>query len=107
VVNNDGGGIFSMLEQAAFAGPSGPFERVFGTPHGADLRHLAAAARIPYTSLERPADLAAVMSGPGLRVVEVRTSRAAGAALRARLREACAGAAAAAPSRQPAGRPGR
>ncbi len=34
VVNNDGGGIFSTLEQAAFAGP---FERVFGTPHGADI----------------------------------------------------------------------
>jgi 2-succinyl-5-enolpyruvyl-6-hydroxy-3-cyclohexene-1-carboxylate synthase len=107
VVNNDGGGIFSMLEQAAFAGPSGPFERVFGTPHGADLRHLAAAARLPYTSLERPGDLAAVMSGPGLRVAEVRTSRAAGAALRARLQEACGGAAAAAPFWQPAGRSGR
>ena len=34
VVNNDGGGIFSTLEQAAFPGP---FERVFGTPHGARL----------------------------------------------------------------------
>ncbi len=34
VVNNDGGGIFSTLEQAAFPDP---FERVFGTPHGRDL----------------------------------------------------------------------
>ena len=31
VVNNDGGGIFSTLEQAAFPDS---FERVFGTPHG-------------------------------------------------------------------------
>src|SRR6185437_16311885 len=40
VVNNDGGGIFSDLEQAAF---TGPFERLFGTPHGTGLDHLAAA----------------------------------------------------------------
>ncbi len=65
VVNNDGGGIFSTLEQAAFSGPSGPFERVFGTPHDADLGHLAAAARLPYTRLERPGDLPAALSGPG------------------------------------------
>ena len=32
VANNDGGGIFSTLEQAAVPAP---FERVFGTPHGA------------------------------------------------------------------------
>jgi 2-succinyl-5-enolpyruvyl-6-hydroxy-3-cyclohexene-1-carboxylate synthase len=88
VVNNDGGGIFSTLEQAAFNGPSGPFERVFGTPHDADLEHLAAAARLPYTRLERPGDLAAVVGEPGLRVAEVRTSRVAGAALRASLSEA-------------------
>jgi 2-succinyl-5-enolpyruvyl-6-hydroxy-3-cyclohexene-1-carboxylate synthase len=100
VVNNDGGGIFSTLEQAAFSGPSGPFERVFGTPHDADLGHLAAAARLPFARLERPGDLPAALSGPGtanpagLRVVEVRTDRAAGAALRARLQQA-AGAAAA------------
>jgi 2-succinyl-5-enolpyruvyl-6-hydroxy-3-cyclohexene-1-carboxylate synthase len=108
VVNNDGGGIFSTLEQAAFNGPSGPFERVFGTPHDADLEHLAAAARLPYTRLERPADLLAALSGPGtadppggggLRVIEVRTGRAEGAALRARLQQAAA-AAVTAPSRR-------
>ena len=91
MVNNDGGGIFSLLEQAAFGGP---FERVFGTPHGADLRHLAAAAGLPYTRLEHPKDLAGAISGTGLRVVEARTTRDAGTALRARLRETCAAAAA-------------
>ena len=84
VVNNNGGGIFSELEQAAIPGP---FERVFGTPHGADLGQLAAAAGLPYALLEDPADLPGVLAGRGLRIIEVRTDRAAGAALRARLRE--------------------
>lgn len=88
VVNNDGGGIFSTLEQAAYPGP---FERVFGTPHGADLSRLAAAAGLPYQRLDQAGDLRAALSGTGLRVVEVRTSRDAGAALRARLAEAAAG----------------
>jgi 2-succinyl-5-enolpyruvyl-6-hydroxy-3-cyclohexene-1-carboxylate synthase len=91
VVNNDGGGIFSDLEQAAFAGP---FERIFGTPHGADLASLARAARLPYARLDRPADLGPALAGRGLRVIEVRTERGGAAALRARLRSAAAEAAA-------------
>ncbi|MBV9382156.1 MAG: 2-succinyl-5-enolpyruvyl-6-hydroxy-3-cyclohexene-1-carboxylic-acid synthase [Streptosporangiaceae bacterium] len=83
VVNNDGGGIFSALEQAAFGGPDGPFERVFGTPHGADLAHLTAAFGVPYQLLDRPEDLVKALQGGGLRVIEVRTDRAAGTALRA------------------------
>jgi 2-succinyl-5-enolpyruvyl-6-hydroxy-3-cyclohexene-1-carboxylate synthase len=98
VVNNNGGGIFSDLEQAALAGP---FERVFGTPHGADLGSLARAARVPYTRLDRPADLPGALAGDGIRVVEVRTDRGTGAQLRAALRAACS--AAAAPGRPPRG----
>ena len=98
VVNNDGGGIFSLLEQAAFAGP---FERVFGTPHGADLGQLAAAARLPFTRLERVGDLPAALAGSGLRVVEARTDREVGAALRGRLQQAASAAAAAAASAAP------
>ena len=98
VVNNDGGGIFSLLEQAAFSGPGGPFERVFGTPHGADLGQLAVAAGLPYTRLQRLHDLPVALAGSGLRVVEARTDREAGAALRTRLQEAAAAAAAAAAS---------
>ncbi len=86
VVSNNGGGIFSDLEQAAL---DGPFERLFGTPHGADLSLLAAAAGLPYTRLERPADIPAILAGRGLRVAELRTSRPAAAALRAELRAAC------------------
>ena len=91
VVNNDGGGIFSDLEQAAFPVP---FERVFGTPHGADIGGLAAAAGLAYVRLERADELSAALAGGGLRVVEVRTQRAGAAALRAALREAGTAAAA-------------
>jgi 2-succinyl-5-enolpyruvyl-6-hydroxy-3-cyclohexene-1-carboxylate synthase len=96
VVNNDGGGIFSLLEQAAFPAP---FERVFGTPTGAALSQVAAAAGIPAVTLARASDLAGALKGEGLpgtgiRMVEVRTGRAAGTALRARLRAACTAAAA-------------
>jgi 2-succinyl-5-enolpyruvyl-6-hydroxy-3-cyclohexene-1-carboxylate synthase len=84
VVNNDGGGIFSMLEQAAFDG----FERLFGTPHNAALHHVAAAFGVPYHLLEHPEDLVKCLQGSGVRMIEVRTGRAAGAELRARLRTA-------------------
>jgi len=89
VVNNDGGGIFSTLEQAAF---SDSFERLFGTPHGAGLDHLAAAFGLPCQRLEQPEDLGKALPGAGLRIVEARTDRAAGAALRGRLRDVAAAA---------------
>jgi 2-succinyl-5-enolpyruvyl-6-hydroxy-3-cyclohexene-1-carboxylate synthase len=94
VVNNDGGGIFSMLEQAAFPGP---FERVFGTPHGARMAELAAAAGLPYRRIERSADLpmalhAAGSRGSGISLVELRTDRPGQAALRLRLAAATAAA---------------
>jgi 2-succinyl-5-enolpyruvyl-6-hydroxy-3-cyclohexene-1-carboxylate synthase len=89
VVNNDGGGIFAGLEPAGFPGP---FERVFGTPHGASIEHLAAAFGIPYTLAERPGDvakaLAAAVPGTGPQIVEARTARAGNAELRAAMRSA-------------------
>ena len=89
IVNNDGGGIFSTLEQAAFPGP---FERVFGTPHGTDFAALATAAGLPYTRLTSAADVPAVLAGSGLRIAELRTDRAGGTALRAAVSEACSAA---------------
>ena len=89
VVNNDGGGIFSTLEQAAF--PEA-FERVFGTPHGADLAALAAAAGVRYSRLSQASDLAGLLAGSGLQIAEVSTDRAEGAKLRAAIAEACAAA---------------
>jgi 2-succinyl-5-enolpyruvyl-6-hydroxy-3-cyclohexene-1-carboxylate synthase len=89
VINNDGGGIFSTLEQAGF---TDSFERLFGTPHGAGLDHLAAAFGLPYQRLDQPEDLGKALPGTGLRIVEAQTDRAAGAALRGRLRKAAAAA---------------
>jgi 2-succinyl-5-enolpyruvyl-6-hydroxy-3-cyclohexene-1-carboxylate synthase len=106
VVNNDGGGIFSTLEQASFPGS---FERVFGTPHGADVGHLAAAAGLPYQRITQfnqlvdqlapqPAgELAGALAGSGLRVVELRTSRPEAAELRNRLQQAATAAAVVSP----------
>jgi 2-succinyl-5-enolpyruvyl-6-hydroxy-3-cyclohexene-1-carboxylate synthase len=100
VVNNDGGGIFEGLEPARFKGDGageGPFERVFGTAHGASVERLSAAFGVPYALAERPGDLAkaaaAALPGTGPRIVEARTGRAASAALRARMLAAAAAAA--------------
>lgn len=62
VVNNRGGGIFSLLPQAAL---HGPFERVFGTPHQVDLEAVAAAHGVPYRRLDAAADLPKAMAGRG------------------------------------------
>ncbi|MEY9212614.1 2-succinyl-5-enolpyruvyl-6-hydroxy-3-cyclohexene-1-carboxylic-acid synthase [Thermobifida halotolerans] len=86
VVNNDGGGIFSGLEQAGHP----HFERVFGTPHGVSVEQVAATADLPYTRLEWATDLPKALLGEGLRLVEVRTDRAASARLRRALQDAVA-----------------
>jgi 2-succinyl-5-enolpyruvyl-6-hydroxy-3-cyclohexene-1-carboxylate synthase len=85
VVNNDGGGIFSLLPQAAL---NAPFERVFGTPHGVDIGYLAAATGTPYTLLTSIDDLPKAIRGEGPRIVEARTERAPNAAVHAAMREA-------------------
>lgn len=85
VVNNDGGGIFSLLPQASH--PES-FERLFGTPHGADLERMALAAGVPYVRLDRPDQLPQALHGEGLRLVEVPTDRAQNRALHARLQQA-------------------
>ncbi|MDI9581623.1 MAG: 2-succinyl-5-enolpyruvyl-6-hydroxy-3-cyclohexene-1-carboxylic-acid synthase [Thermobispora sp.] len=85
VVNNDGGGIFSLLPQAALRAP---FERVFGTPHGVDLGHVAAAHGLPYTLVGDIGELPRAIKGDGLRLVEVRTDRERNAAIHAAMRDA-------------------
>lgn len=85
VANDDGGGIFGLLEQG---GPehAAAFERTFGTPHGTDLAALCAAHGVAHTN-GLPADLDRPV---GLRVAEVRTDRAGLRALHTRIREAVA-----------------
>ncbi|WP_369275933.1 2-succinyl-5-enolpyruvyl-6-hydroxy-3-cyclohexene-1-carboxylic-acid synthase [Streptomyces sp. R11] len=85
VVNNRGGGIFSLLPQATL--PDG-FERVFGTPHNVDLSCLAKAHGVPHTLLRSPTALPQAIEGNGLRIVEARTDREANARVHEQLRQA-------------------
>jgi 2-succinyl-5-enolpyruvyl-6-hydroxy-3-cyclohexene-1-carboxylate synthase len=88
VLNDDGGGIFTLLEQGA-PEHSQSFERVFGTPHGADLGALCAGYRVPHLVAETLTEFrAALRPAPGLRVVEVRVDRSRHRDLHARLRAA-------------------
>ncbi|MFD2466961.1 2-succinyl-5-enolpyruvyl-6-hydroxy-3-cyclohexene-1-carboxylic-acid synthase [Amycolatopsis silviterrae] len=90
VLNDDGGGIFSLLEQGA-PEHSASFERVFGTPHGADLGALCAGYRVPHVVAETVEEFrAALRPAPGLRVVEVRVDRAQHRNLHSRLKSAVA-----------------
>lgn len=75
VLNDDGGGIFSLLEQGA-PEHGGSFERIFGTPHGADLAALCAGYRIPHSKVDSQADLRSALAAPkGVQVVEVQAKR--------------------------------
>ena len=87
VLNNDGGGIFSLLPQAALAAD---FEELFGTPHGLDLSTLARLYGLEYRRVERAGDLDAATSGEGLTLIEIRTEREANARLHHRLWSAVA-----------------
>jgi 2-succinyl-5-enolpyruvyl-6-hydroxy-3-cyclohexene-1-carboxylate synthase len=78
VINNDGGGIFHFLPVAE---RTAHFERLFGTPHGVDLAHLAALAgarlQRPLTTLALREALADATASGGLNLIEVRTDRQA------------------------------
>lgn len=93
VINNNGGGIFSLLPQAASVEPA-TFERIFGTPHHVDVAALAAAYGVGHTLATTKDEFAheVALAPKGLRIVEVRTDRAANAALHDRLRAAAAAA---------------
>jgi 2-succinyl-5-enolpyruvyl-6-hydroxy-3-cyclohexene-1-carboxylate synthase len=74
VLNDDGGGIFGLLEQGA-PEHADAFERVFGTPHGVDLAALCAATGAAHALVGVDDVAAALAPAPGLRVVEVRADR--------------------------------
>jgi 2-succinyl-5-enolpyruvyl-6-hydroxy-3-cyclohexene-1-carboxylate synthase len=71
VVNDDGGSIFSMLEQGGPDYADG-FERLFSTPHGVDLAALCAATRTPHLRVTSLPELEQVLASPngGIEVVE-------------------------------------
>ena len=88
VLNDDGGGIFSLLEQGDPRHADG-FERVFGTAHGADLGALCRGYGVPHTLARGPRDLrAALLPTGGPHVIEVPVDRGTHRALHARLAEA-------------------
>jgi 2-succinyl-5-enolpyruvyl-6-hydroxy-3-cyclohexene-1-carboxylate synthase len=90
VTNDDGGGIFSLLEYGAQA-LSPAFERVLGTPHGVDLAALCAATRTPHVWVTNVEELrTALASVRGLNVVEARVGRTRLRDVHARLRAAVA-----------------
>ncbi|WP_082092304.1 2-succinyl-5-enolpyruvyl-6-hydroxy-3-cyclohexene-1-carboxylic-acid synthase [Demequina pelophila] len=70
VVNDGGGRIFSGLEHAA--APAAHVERVFTTPHGADLGALCAGYRAAHVAVRSREELAAALAAPveGVEVVE-------------------------------------
>lgn len=90
VVDNDGGGIFHFLPQADYPGP---FERVFGTPHGIDLADVARTHNVAYVAPgpdELRDQVARRARAGGLHLVHVQTDRIANRELHARLQRAVA-----------------
>jgi len=87
VPNDDGGAIFSMLEQGA-PEHAASFERLFGTPHGHDLAALCAAARVPHLRVGSRPELEQALASPngGIEVVEAVVSRAGRRELDLRIR---------------------
>lgn len=106
VANDDGGGIFELLEQGD-PQYAGVFERVFGTPHGMDLAALCAAYRIPHRQVGTR-ELAAELTGhaSGIRVLEVITDRTGLRELHATVRAEIGPAAIPAPDLVPAAETG-
>lgn len=97
VANDDGGSIFSTLEPGEPA-RADVFERVFATPHGADLAALCAGYGVRHTRVSDVDGLLPALAapGPGLSVVEVRVDRAGRRALGERIADEVGAAVAAA-----------
>ncbi len=87
VVNDDGGSIFSVLEQGAEQ-HADRFDALFGTPHGVDLASLCAATRTPHWLAGSLAELEQALANPngGIEVIEVRVRRDNRRELDARIR---------------------
>lgn len=86
VINNDGGGIFSFLPQAAY---KDVFEPYFGTPHGLTFHASAELYGLGYCKAESwPQFRAAVarsLACPGTTIIEVPSDRALNVVLHRRI----------------------
>jgi 2-succinyl-5-enolpyruvyl-6-hydroxy-3-cyclohexene-1-carboxylate synthase len=91
VVDNDGGGIFSFLPQAA-ALTADQFEMLLGTPHGTDIEGLARAHRVTTSTVTDARQLADRLTQPGPWLVRIPTDRAENVAVHERLNAAVAAA---------------
>lgn len=87
VVDNDGGGIFSFLSQAAVVGAE-RFEQLFGTPHGTDLLALCSAHGIAASTVHDIDGLLSALGRPGTSVTIVRSERASNVAAHQRINRA-------------------
>ena len=93
VPNDDGGGIFTLLEPGEPA-RAADFERIFGTPTGTSLADLCRAHGVAHRLATTREELAAAVAERprGLQVVEVPVPREGHRDLHTRLREAAAAA---------------
>lgn len=82
-INNDGGGIFSMLPVAQHAPEA--FEPMFGTPHGLSFQRFAEGFGLDYWDVDAPIGLEAALrfayAQDASTLIEVTTNRAANAAV--------------------------
>lgn len=93
VVDNGGGGIFHFLPQRV-ALEERTFERLFGTPHGADLVELARAHGLEAVEVRRVDEVESAVGRrtSGTRVLVVRTDRERNLAVHRMIQEAMGGA---------------
>ncbi len=80
VLNDGGGGIFSLLEHGVLGrkpGYAAAVERLFGTPQAADIAALAAGYGLSHRLITTTADLAAALAEPpaGRSILEIPASR--------------------------------
>lgn len=93
LVNDGGGGIFSLLEHGQLGEQEryrADVERLFGTPHSVDIAALAAAYGVRHRLVDTEVELEAALAERinGRSIIEVQTRRADLRALHGRIRDA-------------------